>query len=205
MTAREFITYYRNSLEKENLDELISCKPISKESIKADANLDFRKEVVDLLLNDFSIADIVLIRKLFTEEVACEKLTTRHDNLYQLAFYLFSLGQIEDTFILFDAKFNATSMDAGTMLDRTSIIVGHEVGEVIDYVQKEFKKSASLEQKYPRILDELKLLQAYPDYSSIADYANFIRGYFYDQKSIHPKANIENLPNTTIKPWWKFW
>lgn len=184
---------------------MISCKPILKENTKTDANLDFRKDVVKLLLNDFSLADIALIRKLFAEEVACEKATTRNDNLYQLAFYLFSLGQIEDTFILFDAKFNATGMDAGSMLDRTSITVGHEVEEVIDYVQKEFEKSPSLEQKYPRILDELKSLQEYPDYSSVTSYSNFIRGYFYGHKNVLSKADEGNLTDTATKPWWRFW
>jgi hypothetical protein len=205
MTAKEFITDYRNSTEKESLNDLISFKPTLKENITTDANFDFRKEVVKSLLNDFALADIILIRKLFTEEVICEKTTSRHDNLYQLAFYLFNLGQIVDTFILYDAKFNAKSIDAGTMLDRTSITVGHEIEDVISYVQKEFEKSAALKQKYPQILYELKSLQENPDYDNIADYTNFINGYFYGHKKTVSERENENPTEINFKPWWKFW
>jgi len=62
----------------------------------ADENLKLRTEIVDSLLNDFSNDDIELIRNLFDEELKCELKTQIHDNLYQLSFYLYKIGNLKD-------------------------------------------------------------------------------------------------------------
>ncbi|MGZ3757722.1 MAG: hypothetical protein ACXVAY_04045 [Mucilaginibacter sp.] len=209
MTASEFIDRYRNFANKGNLselDELISFKELQSEPNNlTDINLDFRTAVVEQLFDDFSLADIGLIRKLFHEEQACESAIGRHDNLYQLCFYLFTLGQLKDTFILYDAKFNATNMDVGMMLDRESITVGHEVEEVIEYVQNEFLKTPTLRQRYPKILDELLFIKDRPDYDNIASYGKFIKGYFYGHENVISENSHCELNLKDSKPWWKFW
>lgn len=209
MTASEFVTRYRNPSKKEVLSELyelISFKELSNEiNNQVDINLDFRTEVVEQLLSDFSLADIDLIRKLFKEEQACENTIHRHNNLYQLCFYLFTLGQLEDTFILYDAKFNTANMDVGCMLDREAITVGHEIKEVIEYVQTEFIKDSTLKRRYPTILEELQSLRDYPNYNSITDYGHFIKGYFYGHENIITEKNSAKVNDSETKPWWKFW
>lgn len=186
MTASELIQSFRQTSKKGSLDSLkalFSFRSITNENgLIEDSNLNFRIRVVEGLLYDFSLADIYLIRDLFNEEIRCELATRRHDNLYQLCFYLYSLGQLEDTFILYDAKFNAPNMDVASMLDGYAITVGHEIDEVISYVEGEFIKNPLLEDRYPTIINELKDMQEYPSYDSVETYTNFIKGYFLGHK-----------------------
>jgi uncharacterized protein YihD (DUF1040 family) len=94
-------------------------------------------------------------------------------------------------------------MDSSTMQDRYSITVGHEVNEVIEYVQSRFKTSPDLKVAYPELLNELQGIINEPDYDSISDYTLFIRGYFYGHENIAAKTgDISNIPK---KSWWKFW
>ena len=222
MTASELISTFRQSASSDTLTDLtqyFAYKPeLKDDGYPFDTNLEFRTEVVEALLYDFSLSDIKLIRKLFDEEMKCELATRLHDNLYQLCFYLYDLGQLEDTFILYDAKFNAPNMDVGAMLNREAMTVGHEIEEVIDYVESEFSKHPELKEKYPTILDELNVLLEYPNYDNIKDYGQSIRAYFIKPKKAMKTDNeiitvteqetipIENNANIKIeKPWWKFW
>jgi len=178
MTAPELIATYRKSPTEQTLLGLAThfrFEPILKGTIPADLNFEFRTGVVNELLDSFSLYDVKLIRSLFQEEVNCDRATWGHGNLYQLCFYLYSLGQLEDVFILYDAKYNAPNMDTGIMLDRQAITVGHEVEEIITYVESRFNEYPILINKYPNMLADLKDLQLNPDYASIATYSQFIK------------------------------
>jgi hypothetical protein len=207
MEAAKFIFTYRREMDPEALDGLAKrfCfTPIErKDGIKTDENLRFRTEVTDALLTDFSLKDIWLIRQLFKEELKCEREIWRHDNLYQLSFYLYSLGQLEDTFLLYEAKYGILHMDSSIMQDRTSLTVGHEIDEVIQYVRDEFEKKPALQKNYPELVNELQNLKDKPDYDSVADYTLFLRGYFYGHEKVSGRVITDS--HTTEKPWWKFW
>ncbi|MVM30775.1 hypothetical protein GO755_12100 [Spirosoma sp. HMF4905] len=188
MEPSAIIYSYRNSLPSEALHDLkqyfaFKLKKLS-EDIIADENLGFRNSVTEALLNDFSLADIKLVRELFHAELDCERTIWRHDNLYQLSFYLYSLGQMEDAFLLYEAKYGLGHMDASTMQDRYSITVGHEPNEVIKYVKSRFQDAPDLKNDYPQLVDELQSIIDDPDYESIADYSKFIRGYFLGHSNI---------------------
>jgi len=188
MTASELISTNRklpNQGSSVNLADSFEFKPISSINGRSmDANLQFRTEVVEELLHDFSKGDIDLIRQLFAEEMKCEFATQQHDNLYQLCYYLYDIGDLQDIFIIYDAKFNANNMDVGLGLDREMITVGHEVDDVIKYVQQEFKNNPNLANRYPNILAALNGLKDFPDYESTEAYSKFIKGYFFGHDTI---------------------
>jgi hypothetical protein len=184
MTATEIISQLRQLNESNIPADLVTHFAFKPDNSRGDFNLDIRTQIVESLLADFSIADIKLIRTLFDEELKCEIATQRHDNLYQLCFYLFHLGQLADTFILYDAKFNAKNMDVGCMIDREMITVRHDIDEVIEYVETTFRNNPAMEEKYSGIIEELKGLKEFPDYDSINAYHLFIRGYFYGHDNV---------------------
>ena len=184
MTAPKIISLSRLLNGKDLPADLVTNFAFKSDNSRGDFNLDIRTQIVEALLADFSIADIKLIRTLFDEELKSEIATQRHDNLYQLCFYLFHLGQLADTFILYDAKFNTNNMDVGCMLDREMITVGHDVDEVIEYVEATFQANPTFKEKYAGIIKELNGLKEFPDYDSIDAYHLFIRGYFYGHDNV---------------------
>lgn len=183
MNPFDIIRACRASANAERLTELqpyFIFKPLlTNDGSTEDQNLNFRTELTELLLSDYSLKDIELIRSLFRAELDCERAISRHDNLYQLSFYLYSLKQLEDTFLLYEAKYGLQHMDASTMQDRYSITVGHEPDEVIRYVENRFRDNPALRNHYSGLPDELQGIIHYPDYDSIADYSRFIHGYFF--------------------------
>ena len=210
MTVKELISASRELGGRDLPDSTIdafSYNPIFEGGKLSDANLNFRTELIKELLHDFSKADIVLIRHLFAEEMKCEIATRQHDNLYQLCYYLYYIGDLQDTFILYDAKFNTTNMDVGTMLDREMITVGHEIDEVIEYVQNEFDKNPELKRRYSGILDALDELKEFPDYPDQEAYKKFIKGYFWGHDNVADTHAVtpSEMKNGKSKPWWKFW
>lgn len=171
-----------------------------------DENLRFRTELTKLLLVDYSLRDVEFIRALFRSELECERAIWRHDNLYQLSFYLYTLGQMEDAFLLYDAKYRLRHMDASTMQDRYSITVGREPAEVIKFVEDCFRDAPNLRNDYSGLLDELQGIIDYPDYDSIAEYSKFIHGYFSGHENVATEQYIdEEPPKTPNRPWYKFW
>jgi hypothetical protein len=184
MTATEIISLSRKLNGKDLSEDLVANFAFKSDNSGGDFNLEYRTQIIEELLANFSIADIKLIRTLFNEELKCEIATQRHDNLYQICFYLFHLGQLADTFILYDAKFNAKNMDVGCMLDREMITVGHNVDEVIEYVEATFQTNPPFKEKYSGIIEALKDLKEFPDYDSIDAYHLFIRGYFYGHDNV---------------------
>lgn len=215
MIAPDLIAAYRQATQPlAQLAALIAFEPGEPAfGYFADKNLEFRAAVVEALLPDFSLADYELIQVLFAEEMKCEAAIQRHDSLYQLCFYLYELRQLPDTFRLYEAKFNATNMDVGVLLDREMITVGHEVPEVATYVEQVFTDEPHLRARHPTLLEELYGLVEYPDYESRAQYRAGIRGYFYGQEedvaanSLMPPAPTGSLSGyqPRPKPWWRFW
>lgn len=210
MEPSDVITAHRDSANAEIPTELkryFIFKPVvTDDGTNEDENLGFRTEITELLLSDYSLKDIELIRALFRSELECERAIWRHDNLYQLSFYLYSLGQLEDTFLLYEAKYGLRHMDASTMQDRYSITVGHEPNEVIEYVENCLRNNPDLRNDYSALSDELQGIIDYPDYDSIADYSRFIHGYFFGHENVATESkHNENPPKSLNKPWWKFW
>jgi hypothetical protein len=217
MNASNFIAAYRQSTPATSLAQLAALVAFEPGKLEfgypTDSNLEFRAAVVAALLPDFSLADYELIQVLFAEEMKCETTIWRHDSLYQLCFYLYELGQLLDTFRLYEAKFKATNMDVGILLDREMMTVRHEVPDVIRYVEAAFLEQSLLQTQYPTILEELYGLLEHPDYNSVEDYRTFIRGYFYgheDEDST--EDSTDTLPPASLsgyeprpKSWWKFW
>ena len=156
-----------------------------------DCNLEKRTQVVESLLNSFTNKDIELIRLLYLEEINCELAIERHDNLYQICYYLYSLGNLEDVYKIYSAKFDSSNFDTATMLDRGMLYMSHKIEEVMSFVKNQ--NSQNRENR----LKELQDLKDQPDDESEQDYQTFINGYFFGHKgpsSLNPSNK-----------WWQFW
>ncbi|WP_445711865.1 hypothetical protein [Flavobacterium sp.] len=198
MIALDLIEKYR-SIETEKVQtELISMFAFSKNENNeiADNNLAFRTEVVEELLHDFSEKDLKLIREIFNQELKCELSTRRHDNLYQLCYYLFEIGELQDVFLIYNAKFNSKNMDVGTMLDREMMYLNRPIDDVLEFVKSELHEKPELIEKNKTILTELNNLKKQPK-NDLNEYKKFIKGYFFGH---------ENQIDTKLKKsWWEFW
>jgi hypothetical protein len=219
VTPAELIAAYRQAAPTEALPATTSPFSFQPGPVEygypTDVHLAFRTEVVEALLPDFSLADIGLIRAVFREEMACEAAIQQHENLYQLCFYLYELGQLEDSFRLYEAKFLAKNMDVGVTLDREMMTVRHEVATVVGYVEAVFRQQPALQTRYPTILHELDELVMHPDYTPVEAYHTYIRGYFYGHgEGVSATESTATMPEPVRepsgyqprpKPWWKFW
>lgn len=185
MGASEIILAYRQSSNNELIPSLIpyfAFKPVeNQEGELEDDNLAFRTEITEAFLYDFTKIDRPLIKAIFTEELKCEEETWRHDNLHQLCFYLYIIGDLEDVFDLYAAKYHATHMDVGCVLDRDMITLGHEVNKVIEFVTSKFDSDASLKEKYSKILWVLNDIKSEVYHSD--GYTNFINQYYLGTKT----------------------
>jgi hypothetical protein len=218
MTSKELISQTRllDSTElPKHLVETFAFKPtepLGENSI--DLNLDFRIEVVEELLHDFSKKDLQLIRQLYKQELVCERLIWRHDNIYQLAYYLFELGQIEDCFLIYEAKYLINHMDISTIIDREMLTVGHNIDKVILFVEQKIKDDPELAENYEGIVKQLIDLKEDSD-CDIEEYKKFIKGYYFghdkqeititNNQSVQIFNNQIITTNKSKKSWWKFW
>ena len=194
MTASEIIEKSRiNGFSVSTLTEYFGFKKSSDSEI-ADENLELRTEIVDDLLSDFGKKDIELIRLLFDEELKCELETRRHDNLYQLSFYLYQLGNLKDVYRIYTAKYDAKNMDVGTSLDSEMLYMNHKIEEVIEFVKNDNSNTN------PKVLETLTDLKNHPNYESEKTYNTFINGYFYGHKS-----ELDTNKPKKNKKWWEFW
>jgi hypothetical protein len=195
MTAKDLIEKYRKIESGIVSTELILLFSFSENENReiADNNLIFRTEIVEELLSDFSLKDVKLIRKIFEQELECELSTRRHDNLFQLCYYLFEIGELEDVFLIYDAKFNSKNMDVGKILDREMMYMNQPINNVIDFVKSELTEKPKLNEKYKTILIELNYLKKQPNYD-LNEYRLFIKGYFFCTKK---ETKLK-------KSWWKF-
>ena len=199
MHPEEIIEYGRiENFDTKKITPYFEFKKSSDPKI-IDENLATRSKIVDLLLTEFSNKDIRLIRLLFDEELKCELETRIHHNLYQLCFYLYSLGNLNDIYRIYTAKFDAPNMDVGISLDREMLYMNHLIDQVIEFTEKDITENTDLKTKYPKILEELYSLKNEPDYESEEDYNLFIRGYFFGHENISSELILEK------KKWWKFW
>jgi hypothetical protein len=218
MTPKELIAQTRlldlTELPKHLVDTFAfnPTEPLGETSI--DLNVDFRIEVVEELLHDFSKKDLPLIRELYKQELACERLIWRHDSIYQLSYYLFELGHIEDCFLIYEAKYQIQHMDIATMMDRHMLTVGHDLDKVISFVSQKFK-DPEIKEQFDGLLEELTDLKENPDYASNEEYKKFLKGYFFGHETT-PSVKLskkerdayirEVFPTMNYgKPWWKFW
>lgn len=218
MTPKELISQTRlldsTELPKHLVDTFAFNPTEPQGETSTDLNVDFRIEVVEELLHDFSIKDLTLIRELYKQELACERLIWRHDNIYQLSYYLFELGQIEDCFLIYEAKYQIKHMDIATMMDREMLTVGHNVDKVILFVEQKFKDNPELEEKYNGLIEQLIDLKENPDCDS-EEYKKFIKGYYFghdnqettntSEQSVQTFINQSSKTSKSKKPWWKFW
>ena len=218
MTPKELITQTRlldtSAIPKYLVDTFAfnPTEPLGETSI--DLNVDFRIAVVEELLNDFSQKDLALIRQLYKQELACERLIWRHDNIYQLSYYLFELGHIEDCFLIYEAKYQIKHMDIATMMDRYMLTVGHDLDKVISFVSQKFR-DPEIKTKFDGLLEELTDLKENPDYDSNEEYKKFLKGYFWGHETT-PSVKVSKKERDAYirkvfptmnygKPWWKFW
>jgi len=201
MEAKEIINQIRHGKEP---SEFLTYFQFSSNN-STDSNLEKRTEIVEELLNNFSNQDIKLIRQLFQEEINCELAIQRHDNLYQICFYLYSLGNMEDVFKIYKAKYDSRNFDTATMLDREMLYVNHKIEEVVNFVKN--SKSELKENLLKQLID----LQENPDYESEAAYNTFINGYFFGHQEKEMEVPIEKqtpekvITNSPTKKWWEFW
>ncbi|MBP2832613.1 hypothetical protein J8281_10495 [Aquimarina sp. U1-2] len=149
-----------------------------------DNNFTIRAEIVEVLLEDFSNKDVELIRLLFHEEFKCVLETGRNLCLYQLCFYLYNLGNLEDIYRVYSAKYGGNNMDVQISIDRSMLYMNTTIERVINYVENDFKTKESNKKKYPEILTKLYDLKEEPDYESEEAYNLFISGYFYGHQNI---------------------
>lgn len=218
MTPKELISQSRllevSEIPKHLVDTFAfkPTEPLEETSI--DLNVDFRIEVVEELLHDFSKKDLLLIRQLYKEELACERLIWRHDNIYQLSYYLFELGQLEDCFLIYEAKYQIKHMDIATMMDKEMLTVGHNIDKVISFVSQKFR-DPEIAVKFDGLLEELNDLKENPDFNNSEEYKKFLKGYFRGHDTSGSiNANMKEsdaylkpvFPTmNSRKPWWKFW
>jgi len=188
MSARELISACRQSNGGVLLPSLLTrftFKPVeNQEGDLEDVNLTFRTEIMEALLYDFTKADHPLIKAIFTEEVKCENETWVHSdnlNLKQLCFYLYTIGDLEDVFDLYAAKYQTRDMDVACMLDRDMITLGHEVDRVIEFVTNKFESDATLKEKYSKILWVLNDIKANVYHTE--GYTKFVNHYFLGPKT----------------------
>ena len=194
MTTNEIIEKSRiKELQDKTLIEYFGFKK-SSDVETADENLESRTDIVNTLLSDFTNDDIRLIRMLFDEELKCELETRRHDNLYQLSFYLYQLGNLKDVYRIYTAKFDAKNMDVGASMDIEMLYMNHKVEEVIEFVKNDKSNTNS------KVLETLTDLKEYPNYESEETYNTYINRYFYRHKT-EPK-NVRTKP---IRKWWQIW
>ncbi len=147
LKARDIINQSRMDATSGNKIEIIT-----------DANLLLRTEITELLLADFSIKDISLIRLLLEEELKCEKATQTHHNLYTLCFFLFELQQPQDFFLLYEAKFGSR-LETGASIEWEMLTLGLPVTEIVNYVRNQLSRDSRLVRRFPGINDELNFLQ----------------------------------------------
>lgn len=181
MTPIDIISNFRQSEDSDPNPvwvEAFAFHPTQIDWSFYDFNMEYRTEVVNQLLKDFSIQDINLIRLLIQEELECSRSIREHGNIYQLCYYLFELGDLSDTFLIYQIKYMEGNMDAGAMVDREMLTVGHPIEKVIHYVNDRFQADSTLKEKYSGILDQLEGLKNFPDYESLEDYRVYINGYF---------------------------
>lgn len=177
MTATEIIEKSRTKgFSASSLTKYFGFKKSSNPET-ADENLELRTKIVNDLLSDFSKEDTELIRLLFDEELKCELETRRHDNLYQLSFYLYQLGNLKDVYRIYTAKYDAKNMDVGISLDCEMLYMNHKIEEVIEFVKNDNSNTN------PKVLETLIDLKNYPNYKNEETYNTFINGYFYGHKS----------------------
>ena len=210
MTAAQLISSFRLTGDKtpDSLADMFAFKLATIDNEQRDLNRKFRAEVVNRLLYDFTLKDIYLVRKLIEEELKCDAATGRHDNIYQLCFYLYELAQPEDIFRLYNAKFDASNFDVACTLDREMITIRHTYNDAISYIERELKQNPALLKQYPVILKELNELKKEPDSESQAGYRRFLYGYFYGHERvarINFDLSNEINRNRFRKPWWRFW
>jgi hypothetical protein len=210
MDLSPIISSYRDAKQEDDLSHVrayFSFNPVGPLGDGGlDVNLEFRTALTQALLNDFSLADIRLIRDMIREEIDCERAIWRHDNLYQLSFYLYSLGQIGDTFLLYEAKYGTGHMDASTMQDQYSISLGHDPDKVIEYVKARFAQNPNLKDNYPDLIQQLESIRDDREYGTIAEYSTFIRGYFFGHGENESSESEQLTPVISPRrPWWKFW
>lgn len=97
-----------------------------------DENEGFREEVVNLLFDYYSEKYQKIIQELLKAELeyaAAE--TMMRETLRQLTFMLFTIGDVKDIPLLFEAKFD-TCFDAGLALD-VELIFGKDRTKTIQY------------------------------------------------------------------------
>ena len=209
MTASEFLAASRQAAPAvpSQLLASVAYRPAQLLSgTRIDGNAEFRKAVVDALLDDLTPADRALILHLVAEEIACERAIQEHQNLYQLCFHLYKLGELADVFVLYDAKFNSSSWDVSLLLDREFLTLGHTVPVVQRYVQAEFARQPALAAHYPQLLAVLQDLLDYFDYEGQADYRDYLREYFRAQETDpEPSPNPASGYQPNPKKWWQFW
>jgi len=184
MTSTELISAYREKKAGEDLSQLaerISYRPFTDgNGALQDTNIAFRTAVTDQLLHDFSIADIELIRQLTDEEFNYTSHLLYHNRLHQLCYYLYELGQLQDVFRIYNAKYNSKCMDASCMIDREMLKLRHRIDRVIAYVKDQVDTDPCLQKCCPGLLEELYDLFEFPDYENDAVYRKYINGYFLD-------------------------
>ncbi len=200
MTAQKLVSENRQSasgIPTPSLLDLFKFKPnAGNHVIKTnDSNLRFRTELTGQLLKDFSIRDIHLIRSIFREELICEQKTGQQENLYQLCFYLFSLQQIEDIFLLFEAKFNTSSLETRAAIDWELLTLGHPVDDVVDFVSERLKHDPILLQKYPTIQEEILFLSEHLGKVDFELYQKRLKQYFFELNEPTPATEEPESQN----------
>jgi hypothetical protein len=204
MQAFELIRLYRQTpgVVPTDIADAICYKPNSVSGKQVDCNAQLRQAVTGELLSDFSILDILLIRELFKAELLCAKETGEHESLYQLAFYLYMLGQLEDVFLLYEAKYLTGNMDVSLMMDRYMLTVGQPPLKVLAYIKQHFTGN-ELRDKYGGLVEALEQIIENPEYDSVDHYTAFLQNYF-------TRPNLDGDHSTTeppapVKHRWKFW
>lgn len=97
-----------------------------------DLNADFREKVTDFIFDSKELKSRALITYLLKAEINyCGAETMMRETLRQLTFMLYSIGEIEDIPLLFEAKMN-TCFDAGCGLD-IELIFGKDKEKVKDH------------------------------------------------------------------------
>src|SRR5262249_54058036 len=124
-----------------------------------------RESLAFALLRDFGPADLPLVRALFVAETerACALHDGCGDPLYALCFMLYLLGEKDDVFLIYQAKFS--SMDAGCMIDGQMLTMHRDAANMVAFLEEKFAADPGLRAKYPhlqRIIQELLEDPPYP-------------------------------------------
>jgi hypothetical protein len=133
--------------------------------------------VTDFLFPALVPSDLALVRALTIRETQeRRRFGGCGDGLYLLCFMLYSIGQPEDLFLLYEAKH--ANFDCECMLDHDFLQMGRSRQEQLAFLNKILTETPSLHARYASLDEELCNAFDIPNYESPERFSNAVCAYY---------------------------